>query len=287
MEKLYALDRINSLIEAWDSGFITESEYCDKAVDLFEKTFMEYQKEFAEHKYRWTDDDMRVLEEGFEAWMNGEITEKFGAGNEFFELLKALDFPREFIEPLPIGMEAPYRDIVVTRTSRRSGTMWLIRCRYVDDDGLFYDDDPIGKTFILRNIIDQETEIKVLGAHPASKLDFFSNYKVLKYDRDIDSIPDEDRVAVYECVGYLEGYTSDKRYFEDGETARREDAYIFVYVDQYGVIYGIKVYPVEDDETAIRSYPLWEEYFEWLDNRKPSLRKALIRYKDKRINGER
>jgi hypothetical protein len=286
MEKLYTLERINSLIKAWGSGFITESEYCDKAYDLFERAFIKYRDEFAERKYHWTDDDMFFLEEGFDSWLNGEITERFGTGNEFFELLKAVGFPRGFLEPLPIGLDFPYRDIIITRSSGSSEIMWLISCRYVDDDGLFYDEDPIGQTFILRNDIDQETKVKVLGAHPASKRDFYSNKKIRKTERDIDSIPDEDRVVVYECVGYIEGYTSDKRYFEDGETAKREEAYIYVYVDQFGEIYGIKLFPVMDDETAIRSYPLWKDYFEWLDNKKLSLRNALIRYKDKRIKGE-
>lgn len=287
MKRLDTLANINGLIDDCENGFITEIEYCDYAYRLFQDAVEEYEKEYALEKYHWTDEDVSILEDGYYSWLDGEITEEFGSGNEFFEVLKELDCPCELLDPVPVGMECPRRTIAYTKTPEGYYCMWYVNFRCVDDDGLLSEDDPVGQTFVLTNEMGLEAELKVLNVRQVHKLEVTYDRRVPGGGKKLDVSDEDENETEYACIGYIEGYTSKKRYFRPDRSERPEDAYIFVYADASSVIYAMKVYPVMDDEYAIGGYPLWKEYFEWLDNKNRSIRYVLLRYKDRRTKGER
>ena len=271
------LDVINGLVEDYKNGFLTESDYLDLAFVAFQDAFDVFRKEYANEKYRWSEEDMTDFEDGYEAWLDGEVTEKYGFGCDFFKFMKAVDLPYEALEPLPIGIMPPKRTMTVTKKPDCYECIWNLSYRCVDDDGMFMDEDPVGNTYVLSDEMDCEAVLTVKSVKTTD------NYAFL-HPRDQTPRTDKDKIKYmteFACTGYIEGYTAKRR-----RTSGREDEpYIYVYYHEdysdCGGVYFITVYPANEDEDAIRSFPLWQDFFDWLDNKNALIRRTFRRYKNK------
>ncbi len=280
------LEAINSLVDDFYMGFLTERDYCDLAFVTFHDYFAAFRKKYVTERRPWTEDDLTDLEEGYDAWIRGEETEKYGSGDPFFELLEEADIPFEVLEPIPAGMSVPDRLISYIKAGESITCLWQINfaCEY--DDGMFSDDDPVGNTYELTDAFGHEAVLKVLGVKAVDEYTFSDPRRSVPGKKKDDADPADPGMTEYACTGSVEGYTAGKRKHTGSSSGGPEEANIYVYhsmdCDSNGGLSPITILPGLEDELAMRSYAEWKQYFDWLDNKNYSLRQALKRYKDKK-----
>lgn len=268
-----ALDKIIGWAEECREGSITESKYYDLTSNEFEKAFSEFiDAKFG--KVLWREEYLTVFEDGYKAWLRGEKTAKLGNDNPFFELVRALNMPLEYFSCVPSNIAYPP---VVKLTCTQNGIeydVWTIFYKCVDDGGLFSDNKPEGKTYILNNTIGIKANLNVISTRPGTSWDALDPENRSKEFTGKDKNANSKKATVYVCMGYIEGITARKR--------EHENAFIYVYNYEGNPVKDIVVYSSkEDDEATLRSFPKWKDYFDWLDAKKAMKRKSIMEFKEK------
>ncbi len=269
------LEKIIGLAEDYRNGIITESDYYDQVDHQLMLAFSDFNREYFGSKM-WRKETQDTFQEGYKAWLRGEKTEKFGDGNTLFELIKYMNIPLEYYSTVPDNIKVPFVFIINSTTDGKRTPVWTVPYRCINDGGMFSDNDPAGKEYVLSNTIGLKTNLKVLSCRPGSSREIMDPENRMKLAEKKEKADNAKKTKVYVCTGNIEGYTAKER--KDGQ--KEALIYIFRYEDDQ--VINMTLYPSKQDEEALHSYPLWKEYYEWLDAKNELKKKAIMAFKDRK-----
>ena len=264
-----ALAVITGLAEDFRNGLVTEADYIESAERQLSRAFNDFTKtNFG--RPGWHREFEPVFEEGYNAWLRGEKTEKFGDGNSFFELIKELGIPCEHYRCVPENIKFPTMSESGYKDGGEKSVIWYIFWKTVEDGGLFTDKDPDGKEFVLTNTDGLKAKLKVLSTKPCTEWDRLDPEDRTKFFSGKEILENVKRGTMYVCTGSIEEYTS-------GESTK-----IFAFNIEKDNLNELVIYPSDEDIKAIRSNPLWTEYYEWFDAKQKQRREYLMAFADRK-----
>ena len=162
----------------------------------------------------------------------------------FFRLAESYGLTDEFFSPLPDHIVSPERELVHVW---KYVTAYSILFRCIDDNGLFRDPSPAGKSFVLKNDLGLHAILTIKEDRrntDCSGLDF--DELVTETDKGIVV-----RKAEFLAYGSIEGYTSPDR---------SGDPDILIRI-RNGKICRMAYYESPDDARVFAAFPLWQDYF--------------------------
>ena len=169
--------------------------------------------------------------------------------SQFFILMKAFHITTDYFEPMPEGIIAPDKH---WKHAYNDGCTYVIGYNCVDDNGLLSEEDPVGKTYTLKNDMGLKAIVKIIEDRR-------------KQDRTNIDCDDFSPLGEYLAEGYIEGYTAIERSYPK----------IVIRTDGKGTITHLGTFECWKDSNAFCQYPLWQEYFEWCSMKENLKRKIL------------
>ena len=155
------------------------------------------------------------------------------------QLFSALFIPAEYLKLAPPDTVCPF-----VYASDSHNPEIVIPC-VINDDGLLSHQSPAGHHFTLTD----KYGLKIFLCVQSEKRDFLHH-------------PKQPDGYWLECIGSIEGYTTNL------------PRPISLYINN-GEIYRIKYQAEPEDHSLFHSYPLWQNYFRYLDHQKSTFEKMI------------
>ncbi len=263
--------------DMYGKGFLTDEEYRRKMTRTFCGVFMGL---FSDNmlELRLTGASYPQFVNEYEGYLKGNDTEspdhlpwlfdlQYGSceasendRRQFFRLMETFGLAPDYFEPAPGGIPVPGLELV---HRYKSASVYSVRFRCEDNGGLLTDEDPVGRTFRMKNDLGLEAVLTVREDRRRTDrngMDF--DEIVCRTDRGII-------VAKAELLaeGYIEGYTARKR---------SGDPQILIRLGDGGKKVRRLAYREDRNDRAAREdHPLWREYRRWCDE-KEAWRSAML-----------
>lgn len=248
----YSKNAFYNINKQYHRGILLDEELRDRFKSAFQSGFHDFIKD-KNLKYKFNDNSWKVFVEEYNTWKETKCLpdndepwlylDKSQAGKadmiSFFKLMEAFLIPVEYFKPFPDGCVIPE---IYLAHSFHDAEYKCVRFFLTDDGGLFSDENPVGKTYVLVDCHNLKAELEI--REMKTKEIYHNCWHISKF-----------------CgFGTIEGYTSDKK--RDIYITDIKDSVIWLYLE-YGYNEYRNEYNIDaEDELAFRNFPLWKEYHE-------------------------
>lgn len=255
-----SLDKFEKIKKWYCSGMLMETELfghvCEAILETFEECFKKNRFVFVmDKKQSWTrfkEDYALYKQEKPCSSTNGSVWLSYQHNieaspedkSQWFRIIDAIHLPIDYFEPVDA-----YIDTDIPRPDKtdvhyyHDYTVKSILFDCVNDGGLMEDDDPIGKTYVLKSSKGLSACITV---------------------KEFEKILSEIRGFV--CEGWIEGYTA---------KLPRKQPKICVYWNKEKHIDHINFYSSWEDQKVYNDFPLWQDYFAKVDEKEDRKKECI------------
>ena len=239
----------------YHGGCLTDDEHRDRFKNVFISGFHDFIKD-KDLKYKFNDNSWKVFVEEYNYWKEAKCLpdnnkpwlyfDNSQASKadmiSFFKLMEAFLISVEYFKPFPDGCIIP--DLYLAHTFHNADYK-CVRFFLTDDGGLFSDENPVGKTFVLVDYHNLKSELEI------------RELKIKEIYHNCWHTPK------FCGFGTIEGYTSDKK--REIFITDIKESVVWLYL-KYGYNEDRTEYNSDaEDKLAFQNFPLWKEYHEFMD----------------------
>lgn len=283
---LNAFENFRKIGRLYRRGLLTDHEFSQRMSEIFYEHFYRFLHQEHGLEFCFTDSTWAGFLEDYRLWQehslpkehpdtpwlqNDNFADSFDSDNDFihtlrsmknygfdlpygraeassydkiqvFRLMEAFHIPPDYFEPVPAGIIKP--DISYIHTYH-DAVVVIIGFHCIDDGGLLGDNNPCEKTFTLTNTLGLKAKLLI------KEMRSLEEQMELHEDADMYIT-----LGAYLAEGYIEGYTQ----IQEGASTK-----IVIRTDEKGSICKLGAILIQDDNTAYRNFPLWQEYFDWFN----------------------